>query len=202
MKSIRMAIKSDYVLSTVTAVALGSLANAFFQWLNADVLKWPFFFDSVFTIFVGIFFGWFPGVVTGLLSNILTEVFQSYEGLYLPFAIVNMATGLCAGLMARNKAVFWKLPRQILLILLLTIVNALLGSLVVIIVYGGLTGSRPDILVSALMLAGQGIFTSAFLARILLNLVDKGIPVVLFYSLYLIIERRREPDSRRSGFGG
>ena len=200
MKTIRAAIKSHYILSAVTAVVLGSLANAFFQWLNADVLKWPFFFDSVFTIFVGIFFGWLPGVVTGLLSNVLTEVFQGYEGLYLPFGVVNMATGLCAGLMARNKAVFWTLPRQILLILLLTIVNALLGSLVVIIVYGGLTGSRPDILVSALMLTGQGIFTSAFLARILLNLVDKGIPVVLFYSLYLIIARRREAVIETTGF--
>jgi energy-coupling factor transport system substrate-specific component len=200
MKTLRPAIKSHYILSAVTAVVIGSLANAFFQWLNADVLKWPFFFDSVFTIFVGIIFGWFPGVVTGLLSNILTEVFQNFEGIYYPFGIVNMATGLCAGLMARNKAVFWTLPRQILLILLLTIVNALLGSLVVIIVYGGLTGSRPDILVSALMLTGQGIFTSAFLARILLNLVDKGIPVVLFYSLYLIIARRREAAIETTGF--
>ncbi|MDF1566471.1 MAG: hypothetical protein RQ801_06120 [Spirochaetaceae bacterium] len=200
MKTIRTAIKSHYILSAMTVVVLGSLANAFFQWLNADILKWPFFFDSVFTILVGIFFGWLPGIITGLLSNVLIEVFQNFEGIYYPFAIVNMATGLCAGLMARNKAVFWTLPRQILLILLLTVVNALLGSLVVIIVYGGLTGSRPDILVSALMLTGQGIFTSAFLARILLNLVDKGIPVVLFYSLYLIIARRQGPESRLSSF--
>ena len=193
MKTIRATIRSHYILSTVTAIILGSLANALFNYLNSDVLNWPFFFDSVFTIIVGIFFGWLPGVITGLLSNVLTEVFRGFEGLYFPFAIVNMATGLCAGLMARDKAVFWTLSRQILLILLLTVVNALLGSLVVIIVYGGLSGSRPDILVSAMMLTGQGIFTSAFLARIMLNLVDKGIPVVMLYSLYLITTRRRKP---------
>jgi hypothetical protein len=40
------------------------------QLLQEQVLAWPFYFDSVFTITVGIFFGWLPGVITGSAPDI------------------------------------------------------------------------------------------------------------------------------------
>jgi energy-coupling factor transport system substrate-specific component len=77
------------------------------------------------------------------------------------------------------------------LILILTLVNALLGALVATIVYGGVTGTLPDIPVSALILLGRGIFSSAFLARILINIVDKGLPVMMIYIIYRIVEYKK-----------
>ena len=182
------------LLRTSAAVLAGILLNGVFQYGEEVYLKLPFFFDSFFTIVVGVFFGWLPGVLTGLGTNLFMELTHGFSGYYWPFAVVNMATGLIAGLMARNKAVFWTIPRQIALILTLTVVNALLGALVVVLVFGGMSGTLPDILVSALVLTGQDVVTSAFVARILINLVDKGLPVLVLFILYRYIWRYDAED--------
>jgi energy-coupling factor transport system substrate-specific component len=174
------------------AIFGGALLNGAFQWLEEMYLGWPFFFDSFFTIAVGVFFGWLPGMITGLLSNFFMEVTHGFPWVYVQFAIVNMATGIISGLMARDKKRFWTPPAQIGLILVLTLVNSLLGAYIVTVVFGGLTGTPPDILVSALILTGQNLFTSSFLTRIPLNLVDKGLPVILLYISYRIYQFRRE----------
>jgi energy-coupling factor transport system substrate-specific component len=176
----------------VIAIFGGALLNGAFQWLEEIYLGWPFFFDSFFTIAVGVFFGWLPGMLTGLLSNFFMEVTHQFPWIYAQFAIVNMATGIISGFMARDKKRFWTPPAQIGLILALTLVNSLLGAYIVTVVFGGLTGTPPDILVSALILTGQNLFSSSFLTRIPLNLVDKGLPVIILYISYRIYQFRKE----------
>lgn len=97
---------------------------------------------------------------------------------------MNAVTGLCSGLMAGFMKDFWTLSRQVVFILALTLINSLLGAVVVFVVFGGMTGTLPDLLVSAFVVTGQSLFTSAFLVRILINLVDKGFPVLLIFISY------------------
>lgn len=176
----------------LAAILIGTLLNGLMQLVMDDYLGLPFYFDSVFTITVGIFFGWLPGVLTGLLTNLFIELTHGFHGLALPFTVVNMATGLVAGLIAADKKRYWTLPWQIIMILSLTAVNALLGAFVVNVVYGGLSGSHADVLVSALLLMGQSKVISSILARIPTNLVDKGLPVMVIFIIYRIWRSRRE----------
>lgn len=193
MKSIRMFGDNKNWYRIVGAVIAGTLLNGLMQFVLDDIFKLPFYFDSVFTIAVGIFFGWLPGVMTGLLTNLFLEVTHGFKGLALPFAVVNMATGLVAGLLAADKGKYWTLPRQILMILSLTAVNTLLGAFVVNVVYGGLSGSHADVLVSALLLMGNSTVLSSLLARIPTNLVDKGLPVMIIFIIYRIWNSRSDP---------
>lgn len=184
--------QNRFWIRIAAAVIIGTLLNGLMQVVLDDILGLPFYFDSVFTIAVGIFFGWLPGVLTGLLTNLFIEAIHGFKGLALPFAVVNMATGLVAGLVAGNKDNYWTLPRQIVMILSLTAVNTLLGAFVVNVVYGGLSGSHADVLVSALLLMGRGKVLSSVLARIPTNLVDKGLPVMIIFVIYRIWRNRND----------
>jgi len=186
-------------LLILLAIFAAVLLNNGLQFLQEHVLDWPFYFDSVFTIVMGIFFGWVPGVITGLLTNLLIEVIDGFQGLTWPFAIVNMATGLIAGLLAADKKRYWTLPGQVAMILALTAANALLGAFIVNFVYGGLTGNAPDILVTALLLMGRGKALSTILARVPINLVDKGTPVIIIYMIHRFtnFRTRRNEDPLR-----
>lgn len=184
--------QNRFWIRIAAAVIIGTLLNGLMQVVLDDILGLPFYFDSVFTIAVGIFFGWLPGVLTGLLTNLFIEAIHGVKGLALPFAVVNMATGLVAGLVAGNKDNYWTLPRQIVMILSLTAVNTLLGAFVVNVVYGGLSGSHADVLVSALLLMGRGKVLSSVLARIPTNLVDKGLPVMIIFVIYRIWRNRND----------
>jgi hypothetical protein len=120
------------------------------------------------------------------------EITHGFHGQSGPFAIVNMATGAIAGLIAADKEKYWTLPRQIYMIMALTAANVLLGAYIVNILYGGLTGSPPDILINALLLMGQNKILATLMARIPINLVDKGMPVLVIYIGYRIYQRHTE----------
>jgi len=180
----------------IILITLGAaILNNVVQLLSEYVFPIPFYFDSMFTIAVGIFFGWIPGMITGLLTNIGIEITHNFHGLSGPFAVVNMATGVIAGLIAADKDKYWSLPRQIYMILALTTANVLLGAYIVNVLFGGFTGSPPDILVSALLLMGQNQALASIMARIPINLVDKGLPVLIIYIGYRIYQFRKNQQS-------
>jgi uncharacterized membrane protein len=62
------------------------------------------------------------------------------------------------------------------------------------ILFGGLTGSNPDILIKALLLMGENKVMSTIIARIPINLVDKGLPVLLIYIGYRIYRKRKDRE--------
>ncbi|MCK5736331.1 MAG: hypothetical protein KAH21_07615 [Spirochaetaceae bacterium] len=179
-------------IKIISIIFAATLLNNGVQLLGEYVFTIPFYFDSMFTIAVGIFFGWLPGLLTGLLTNLGMELTHGFHGLSGPFAIVNMATGVISGLIAADKEKYWSLPGQIIIILALTVSNVILGAYIVNVLFGGLTGSPPDILINALLLMGQNKVFATILARIPINLVDKGLPVLLIYIGYRIVQFRRE----------
>ncbi len=139
--------------------------------------------DSIFTVINAGTFGLLPGLLTGALTNIILEVLRGFPGYLYPFAIVNMITALITWLHVRYGTLY-KATGALWMIFTLTLSNSLAGAVIVYLVFGGVTDERVDSIVRAVIIAGQSIFTSAFLGRILINIVDKGIAVLLFFSLY------------------
>ncbi|RKX72902.1 MAG: hypothetical protein DRP60_12900 [Spirochaetes bacterium] len=182
-------------IKIIMIILAAVIFNNIIQLLGEFVFTIPFYFDSMFTIAVGIFFGWIPGLITGLLTNLGMELTHSFHGLSGPFAVVNMASGVIAGLIAADKDKYWSLSRQIYMILALTTANVLLGAYIVNVLFGGLTGSPPDILVSALLLMGQNQVLATIMARIPINLVDKGLPVLVIFIGYRIFQSRKKKQT-------
>ena len=166
------------VIAVISAVLLNGLFS-----LISTKLTLPFFLDSIFTVLVTALFGLWPGLITGLASNLFFEVLKGYPGYLYPFAIVNMLTALVTYLHIKYGSfhiatgAFWT-------IISLSLINAVVGAIIVSVVFNGITNEPIDSIVRAVIATGRSVFTSVFLGRILINFVDKGIAVLLVFPIY------------------
>ncbi len=142
----------------------------------ASALKLPLFLDTIGTILAAVLLGPWLGALTGLLSNIFQGVVTN--PVTIPFALVNGAVGLIVGFIALKRG-FEDYVTPLLVGLILAIVAPLIGSPIAVYVFGGLTGGGVDILYGILLGSSERIFSSAFLARIPTNFVDKTISAYL-----------------------
>lgn len=88
--------------------------------------------------------------------------------------------------------------RTVLQILIVSILSSLCsnlaGSIVAVIVYGGLGGSAGfNLLLAGAMMVCEDVFSAQFLAGLPMDIVDKGIAVVFAY-----IVLRRLPENMKS----
>lgn len=172
----------------ILAVLAGIVLNGFLN-LLCESLRLPIFLDSVFTITVAACFGAVPGLVVGIATNFFEELLRGYQGNFWPFAVVNACSALITAFLVRRGfartlvGIFWLLAA-------LALGNALLGALIVTLVFGGITGEPLDAVVRSLIITGQSVFTAAFLGRIFINVVDKGIALFVMVPLYRLLSKR------------
>lgn len=95
----------------------------------------------------------------------------------MPFAIVNIVIGVVVGLISKKFG--FKTPCCIITGLILSVVAPLIGTPISVILFGGLTGSAMDIMTGFLVQSGQKIFTSAFIPRIISNIIDKPLSCII-----------------------
>lgn len=182
-------------LSPVIIMIFAALAVALNVVLGDAValLKIPMLFlDTIGTIFIAAAFGPFWGVLTGIATNLLMGVTASPTA--IPFALVSIAVALVTGYMAKGG---FSLIKAIFTGLILSIVAPLIGTPIRIYLFGGLTGSGADLLITALRAAGNEIFASTFLATIASNFLDKIISCVLVAVLLQIIPAKYKPNILR-----
>jgi energy-coupling factor transport system substrate-specific component len=171
--------------ASLGAVMALSLLNMLFSWANNVVLQSPLFLDSIFTAVGTAVLGPWAGVGIGLLTNLGMEGVYGMTGLYWPFSVCNMATGLIVGLMSRQGA-FIRGWQASLAVLAVTLANALLGGFVANLVFAGDTGVQIDHIISAFTETGLSLGSANFWARIPTNLVDKMITVYAAFGVRLL----------------
>ncbi len=155
--------------NAMVMAALGIVINIVFGTV-VQTLQIPLLFlDTIGTIFVAAIFGPWAGALTGGLSNIIQSMITNPKN--LPFAVVNIAIGIIVGFAAKR----WKFDLKVAGItgLILSVIAPLIGTPIVVWVYGGLTGGGTDLIFAWLLNSGQKIFTAAFIPRIYGNFVDK-----------------------------
>jgi energy-coupling factor transport system substrate-specific component len=143
-----------------------------------DALQWPVYLDTIGTLLSAALGGLVPCLLVGLLSNGLYEVYEKLPGYEWPFALVNMTSALITWTMLKN-GLLKTLTGYLWLLLALIVANSLLGAYLATVLFGGIIGGVTDIIVQSLRITGESIFTSAFLGRLFINLVDKGIAVLV-----------------------
>lgn len=180
--------KKNRNLITIAAIALAILLNGVFSYTN-DHFGLPIFMDSIFTIMTAALFGFWPSFIVGILTNSFLEVINGLPGNYFPFTIVNLLSAIITSLFVNHKR-FETATHAFWLIIILSLVNALTGTLIAIFFFGGYTQLSLDNMVKGIMITGRSIFTSAFSVRIVVNIVDKGIAVLPTFFLYKIIQAK------------
>lgn len=173
---------------TITAILAAILLNGIFSYFN-EILALPVFMDSIFTIMTAALFGLWPSIAVALLTNIFIELLNGFPGIYLPFIIVNLVTALATSLFVHKK-LFETPTHAFWLIIVLSLANSLCGAVIVTLLFGGFTNLSLDNIVRGIIVAGQSLFTSAFIVRLVVNVVDKGFAVLLTFLIYKSIKKK------------
>lgn len=169
-------IKKDFSLMTILLIPVAIALNVVGGQIAA-ALALPLYIDSIGTILAGVLAGPWVGLVTGILSNVVNGIFQPN---FFPFAIVSGIIGLVCGILSRKKMFtnWWKI---IISILLVTLVGVIIGSPIVMYVYGGITGTGSTYITALMMASGQQLFTSVFTSQIFTEILDKGLSIIIAY---------------------
>ncbi|GAF25267.1 predicted membrane protein [Moorella thermoacetica Y72] len=149
----------------------------------ASAVKLPIFLDSIGTMLAAVLLGPWLGALTGLVGNIIQGVLTDPAN--IPFGIVNAVIGLVVGYLSLKRG-FEDYLTPLLAGLILAILCPVVGTPIAVYLFGGVTGGGVDILYAIFLKKEMGIFTSAFLARIPANLVDK---LLSAYMVMLVIRK-------------
>lgn len=164
-------------------IPLGVAINYVGGLLNG-ALGGPLYLDSIGTAVVAAVMGPWVGAISGLLFNIVSALMGGNMVSAL-FGICNIGTGLIVGYM--TKWGFFEKWWQVLIVanVLVSFWNAATGSPIASVVYGGVDGSAgTSVSIAALQAIGADLVTAGFIARMPINLVDKGIAVLIAWIVY------------------
>jgi len=164
-------------------IPLGVAINYVGGLLNG-ALGGPLYLDSIGTAVVAAVMGPWVGAISGLLFNIVSALMGGNMMSAL-FGICNIGTGLIVGYM--TKWGFFEKWWQVLIVanVLVSFWNAATGSPIASVVFGGVDGSAgTSVSIAALQAIGADLVTAGFIARMPLNLIDKGIAVLIAWIVY------------------
>ena len=170
-------MRTKHLTFSAMCIVVNIVLGMFVSMINIPLL----FLDTVGTILGAVVLGPVTGAIIGACTNLVLGVLSGPTN--IPFALVNIVLGLVVGLIAKYKGFGYK--QAILTGILLAIVCPLVGTPISILIFGGLSGSGADLLVGFLMQIGQKLSVSAFIPRVISNLVDKPVSclmVVFFIS--------------------
>jgi energy-coupling factor transport system substrate-specific component len=148
------------------AIAMNIVLGTIVSKLNIPLL----FLDTIGTIFIAVLFGPWQAIAVGSLTNILSPILAGNPK-NIPYFIVNAAVGLIVGYIAKKYK--FNMITAVISGLILSVVCPILGTLITVGFFGGLTGSANDFITLFLQKSGMKIFTAAFIPRITGNFVDK-----------------------------
>lgn len=164
-------------------IPLGVAINYVGGLLNG-ALGGPLYLDSIGTAVVAAVMGPWVGAISGLLFNIVSALMGGNMVSAL-FGICNIGTGLIVGYM--TKWGFFEKWWQVLIVanVLVSFWNAATGSPIASVVYGGVDGTAgTSVSIAALQAIGADLVTAGFIARMPINLIDKGIAVLIAWIVY------------------
>lgn len=178
-------IKEDFTMLAILLLPVSVAINVVGGQLTT-ILKLPIFLDTIGTILTSMLCGPWVGAVSGALTNVILG-FSNPE--YFPFIPVNVVTGLTAGIMA-NKKMFATLPKSILSVILMAVASTVVSAPIVVLVYGGATGSGIGLVAATAMAAGANIWSAFFGVDGLATVIDRLVSFFICMAVIKVIPPR------------
>lgn len=178
--------------TVVLAVFVASVFVNVFAHVPVDPLGLPIYLDMIGTAIAAIALGPWIGAAAGLTSNLLSStVIMDWPGMW--FALVNAVGGLLWGFGYHR----WRLRSPLRFLLLCAIVAlgcTLVAVPILVLVFGGSSGTSQDSLLSLAGLVGGQLWGAVFSSNMLTSLADKlisGSVALGVCALFALALRRR-----------
>lgn len=178
-------IKDDFSMLAILVIPVAVAVN-FVGGQLASILKLPMYLDTIGTIFAAMLCGPWVGAVAGGLTNIVTGIANPVNFAFIP---VNVLAGLVTGFLARKKmfSVWWK---WFIAMVIMAVVSIVSSAPIVVLVYGGVTGSGTSIITAAAMAAGANIWAAFFGTEGIFTVLDRIISFVICRLVIQVIPAR------------
>jgi len=176
-------------------VAIATAGNVVLEQLSR-YLNLPLFMDTIFTAVAAVSGGFAATVVVGAGTNIMLELVSGPQIVYAPFVLNNVLTGVLVWLFVRYDY-FHKPIHAVTATLIVAGLNSALGAFFSSVFLSGDGTHTINHITTGIMLTGRSPSMAAFLARIPINTVDKGIAVFAAYFVYTQLIRG-EPGRKDS----
>ena len=171
-------LKKDFSTLTLALMVVAIVLNIVVGAI-VGLLKLPIFLDSIGTVLVGLLAGPWAGALTGFLSNLIWGLFDPSAAPFAPVALViGLVTGLCA-----KFGLFKQWWQAIVSGIITTIALSPVAVFIVVAVYGGATGSGPDLITAYFLAVGQGLIGATIISVFTSNLVDKIATALLAWAI-------------------
>ncbi|MUW13450.1 ECF transporter S component [Halorubrum sp. CBA1125] len=149
------------------------------------MLRIPLFMDTIGTVLLAIIAGPFAAALAGIVTNLVLGAIQSPTS--IPFAITQVAIAFAAGYLA-YRGWFRILNRKDYLKLIgagivIAAVSTIVSTPIVVLVFGGVTGSATSALTGFFLATGAGIVEAVLSQQIITSPTDKIATVII--SVYL-----------------
>lgn len=186
-KSFVDGVKSNFTTIALVMIPILAGINLVGGWL-ASTLKLPIFLDMIGTILAAALAGPWVAAVVGFITNVFLALVAN--PVYLPYALVSIATGLVTGYMVQ-RGFFKNWGGVAITWIVATIVGVLVAAPITIYMFGGATGATGTSVFTAFLIAsGQKMITSVFASDFLLTLLDRAIAFVVAYIVLNRVPKR------------
>ena len=158
---------------------------------TVGLLGIPLYLDNVGTLLAAVLGGYFPGILVGYLNNIINMQGNPGNAYYVVLSTMIAACGTYLG----QKGWFDKIHKAIATIPLFAFIGGVLGSLLTYYLYGyGLGEGISAPFAKKLLESGTlSVFWAQMTSDIVIDLVDKGITVILVFIILKLIPEKIKP---------
>jgi len=186
-------VKADFTTVAWVLIPIAIAINLVGRFI-IQVLNLPLFLDTIGTVLVAFLAGPWVAALAGLLTNLVIGL--TLNATSFPFAIVNAAIGIVAGLLA-GHGYLKTLPKAVVLTLALTVTTIVTATPIVVLVFGGVQGTGADFITGFITATGRGLVESVMGSQLAVQPLDKVITVFVAYALV-----KGVPDRYRPAFAG
>lgn len=185
MNEKKYSIKTDFSLLAILIIPIAVAIN-FVGGQLVMMLKIPLFLDTIGTIFASILCGPWVGALAGAFSQVIRGIANPTQFAFIPVQVV---MGLLTGFLARKKMFngWWK---WIISIVLISLASAIVSAPIVVLLFGGITGTGTSLIAATLMATGTNIWTAFFSSEGLMTIIDRAISYLISWLVIRVIPER------------
>ncbi len=191
-------ISSDSYIKFRIAFFVGAVAINFILPRTAAALKLPLYLDNVGTLLAAVLGGYLPGIAVGYLNNIINMQGNPGNAYYVVLSTMIAATGTYLG----RKGYFKNFGKALLTIPVFAFIGGALGSILTYVLYGfGMGEGISAPFAKSLLESGKlSVFWAQMTSDVVIDLVDKGITVILVFIIIKLIPEKHRPGLWLSGW--
>ncbi len=190
--------KDDRYLMFQIAFFAGTVAINYILPRTEGLLGLPLYLDNVGTLLAAVLGGYLPGIAVGYLNNIINMQGNPGNAYYVVLSTLIAASGTWLS----RKGFFDRIGKAILTIPIFAFLGGVLGSILTWLLYGfGMGEGISAPFARALLDSGRlSVFWAQMISDIAIDLVDKGITVLLVFFILKLIPERLKPGLWLTGW--